>query len=50
MNNYIEHVFLDGKSRVNIIIEQLKTRLSLPKLKLAPYNMWMEDQTIQQNH
>ncbi len=50
MNNYIKHVFLDGRSKVNIVIEQLRTRLRLPKLKPAFYNMWMEDQTIQQNH
>jgi hypothetical protein len=49
MNNYIEHVFLYGGSRVNIIIEQLRTKLMLPKLKPTPCNMWMENQIIQQN-
>jgi hypothetical protein len=36
---------LDGGSRVNIIIEQLKARLRLPKPKLVPYNLHMVDQT-----
>jgi hypothetical protein len=37
--NTIDDVFLDGGSKVNIIIEQLRARLGLPKPKLAPYNM-----------
>jgi hypothetical protein len=41
--NTIEDVLLDGESRVNIIIEQLKLRLGLPKLKLAPCKMRMAD-------
>jgi len=36
-------VLLDGGFGIDIIIEQL--RLRLPKLKLAPYNMRMADQT-----
>ncbi len=36
---------LDGGFRVNIIIEQLKLRLGLPKPKLAPYNLRMVNQT-----
>ncbi len=36
---------LDGGFGINIITEQLKLRLGLPKLKLAPYNLRMADQT-----
>jgi hypothetical protein len=43
--NTIDDVFLDGGLGVNIIIEQLKTRLGLPKPKPAPYNLRMADQT-----
>jgi hypothetical protein len=39
--NIIKDVLLDGGSRVNIIIEQLKLRLGLPKFKPAPYNLRM---------
>jgi hypothetical protein len=35
---------LDGGSRGNIIIKQLKLKLGLPKPKFAPYNMRMADQ------
>jgi len=38
-------VLLDGGSRVNIITEQLKLRLGLPKPKLAPYNLRKANQT-----
>jgi hypothetical protein len=41
----IEDVLLDGGSGVNIITEQLKLRLGLPKPKLAPYNLRMTNQT-----
>jgi hypothetical protein len=43
--NKIEDVLLDGGFGINIIIEQLRLRLKLPKPKLAPYNMKMADQT-----
>jgi len=43
--NTIEDVLLDGEFGVNIIIEQLKLRLGLPKPKLAPYNLRMANQT-----
>ncbi len=39
-------MLLDGGSGINIIIEQLRLRLGLPKFKLAPYNLRMVDQTI----
>ncbi len=38
-------MLLDGGFGVNIIIEQLRLRLGLPKPKLAPYNLRMVDQT-----
>jgi hypothetical protein len=38
-------VLLDGGSKVNIIIEQLRLRLGLPKPKIVPYNLKMVDQT-----
>jgi hypothetical protein len=34
-----------GGFGVNIIIEQLKTKLRLPKPKHVPYNLWMANQT-----
>ncbi len=36
---------LDGESGVNIIIEQLRLRLGLPKPKLTPYNLRIVNQT-----
>ncbi len=39
--NIIKNVLLDGGSRVNIIIEQLKLRLGLQKFKPTPYNLRM---------
>ncbi len=38
-------MLLDKGSRVNIIIEQLRLRLGLPKLKPTPFNLRMVDQT-----
>jgi hypothetical protein len=43
--NIIEDVLLDGWSGVNIIIENLKFRLGLPKLKPILYNLRMANQT-----
>ncbi len=36
---------MDGGSKVNIITEQLRFRLGLPKLKPTPYNLRMACQT-----
>ncbi len=36
---------LDGGFGINVIMEQLKLRLGLQKLKLAPYNLSMANQT-----
>jgi len=43
--NIIEDVLLDGGFRINIITEQLKLRLELPKPKPATYNLRMANQT-----
>jgi hypothetical protein len=37
-------VLLDGGFGVNIITEQLKLRLGLPKLEPTPYNLRMANQ------
>jgi len=42
----IEDVLLDGGTSVNIITENLITKLSLPKPKLAPYHLRMVDQSM----
>jgi len=39
-------VLLDGGLRINIIIEQLKTRLGLLEPKPTPYNLRMVNQNI----
>jgi hypothetical protein len=41
--NIFKYVLLDGGSKVNIITEQLRTRLVLPKP--TPYNLGMASQT-----
>jgi hypothetical protein len=43
--NTIKDVLLDGSFRSNIIIEQLRLKLGLPKPKPTPYNLRMIDQT-----
>jgi hypothetical protein len=44
--NIVEDVLLDGKISVNIIIENLKTKLSLPKPILVAYHFRMVDQSM----
>jgi hypothetical protein len=44
-NNTIKDVLLDGRSRVDIIIKQLRLKLGLPTLKPTPYNLKMVNQT-----
>ncbi len=39
--NIVKDVLLDGGSGVNIIIKDLKKKLRLPILKLAPYTLKM---------
>lgn len=44
--NIVDDVFLYGGLRVNIIIEQLKSKLGLLKPKPTSYNLRMVDQKI----
>jgi hypothetical protein len=37
---------LNGEANVNIIIENLRTKLGLPKPRLAPYHLKMANQTM----
>jgi hypothetical protein len=41
----VDDVILDGGNGVNIITEQLRDRLRLPKPKPTPYNLQMANQT-----
>ncbi len=43
--NTIKDVLLDGGSGINIITKQLRLKLGLLKLKLAPYNLRIADET-----
>ncbi len=43
--NIVKDVLLNGGSRININIQQLKLRFGLPMLKPAPYNLKMVNQT-----
>jgi hypothetical protein len=36
-NNIVEDVLINGRINVNIIMENLKTNLGLPKPRLVPY-------------
>ncbi len=44
--NIVDDVLLDGGSSVNIITKDLKKKLRLPILKLAPYTFIMANQTL----
>jgi hypothetical protein len=39
--NIVEDVLIDGRASVNIITENLKTKLSLPKPRPVPYHLKM---------
>jgi hypothetical protein len=41
----IDDVLVDGGFGINIITDKLRAKLWLLKLKLAPYNLQMVDQT-----
>jgi hypothetical protein len=41
--NILENVLLDGWLGINIIIKDLRKKLGLPFLKLAPYTFRMVD-------
>jgi len=42
----VEDVLLDGRFSMNIMTKELWKQLGLPSPKLAPYTLWMADQTI----
>jgi hypothetical protein len=44
--NIVEDVLLNGRTSVNIIIENLRTKLGLPKLRRAPYHLRMANQNM----
>jgi len=44
--NIFGDVLIDGGANVNTIIENLKTKLSLPKPKPAPYHLRMTNQSM----
>jgi hypothetical protein len=44
--NFIKDVLLNGGYGINIITDKLRAQLGLSKLKPAPYNLCMADQTI----
>jgi len=44
--NIVEDVLLDGRVSVNIITKNLKTKLSLPKLKPTSYHLRMANQSM----
>ena len=44
--NIVDDVFLDGGSRINVITEEERRKLGLPKPSLAPFNLKMANGTI----
>jgi hypothetical protein len=44
--NIVEDFLLDGGANVNIIIENLITKLSLPKPRPTPYHLKMANQSM----
>ena len=46
--NLVDNVLLDGGSGVNIMSEDLRRRLDLPKSNPAPYNLRMADSSVVQ--
>jgi hypothetical protein len=44
--NIIEDVLIDGRTSVNIITENLRTKLGLPKPRPAPYHLRMADESM----
>ncbi len=44
--NIVKDVLIDGGASVNIITENLRTKLGLPKPILAPYHLRMVDQNL----
>jgi hypothetical protein len=46
MKNIVEDVLMDGGASVEIITKKFKTKLGLPKPKLALYHLRMADQSM----
>ncbi len=44
--NIVVDVLIDGRASVNIIIENLETKLGLSKLRLVPYHLIMVNQSM----
>jgi hypothetical protein len=44
--NIVEDVLIDEKASVNIITENLETKLGLPKPRLVPYHLKMANQSM----
>jgi hypothetical protein len=44
--NIVEDVLIDGGASVNIIIENLRTKLGLPKPKPVPYHLRMTNESM----
>jgi hypothetical protein len=44
--NIVEDVLIDGGASVNIIRENLGTKLGLPKQRLSPYHLRMANQSM----
>jgi len=44
--NIVEDVLIDGGASVNIITENLRTKLGLPKPRPAPYHFGMANQSM----
>jgi len=45
-NNIVEDIILDGRSSVNIVMEELQKWLGFFSPKPTLYTLWMVDQTI----
>jgi hypothetical protein len=50
VKNIVEDVLIDGRASVNIITENFKTKLDLPKPILVPYHLKMVDQNMRIHH
>jgi len=48
--NIVEVVLIDGGTSVNIVIENLRTKLGLPKSRRVPYHLRSEYDQIVRNH
>jgi len=46
LKNIVKYVLLDGNANVNIITENFKTKLGLPKPRPIPYHLKMANQNM----